>query len=288
MDPSTNTSTRLPRGFVGIHDKTPAMRILYVSSGTYAVLQYRPGELLGQEVHAFISPDDRDEYKSAYGGPLSQENVSQFYTSIPRPDGSQVFVRVIHFDCDGVGLNACFMADPAEHSGGLATPLHITANGAPGAAGRSQRVSTSAFLGSRAPSFARAIARRNAADAQLSHFDQSSTRRTCLMVDKVTESSESNPMGPRIIFASSSLSQIANIDACDVQGTPFMSLVPPEDVIKTARFLEQVSKSDDIVIDCLRFKVAGGQSNRRGSYVPPGAVDIEVMAAGSEDGIILL
>ncbi|KAJ2865052.1 hypothetical protein GGI22_001586 [Coemansia erecta] len=289
MDPSTNTSTRLPRGFVGIHDKTPAMRILYVSSGTCAVLQYRPGELLGQEAHAFLSSDDRDEYKSAYGGPLPQENVSEFYVSIPRSDGCQVFIRVIHFDCDGVGLNACFMADRAEHSGGSAAPLNITANGAPGTAGRSQRVSaTAAFLGSRAPTFPRVTARRNAADAQLSHFEQSPTRRACLVVDKVTESSERNPMGPRIIFASSSLSQIANIDACDVQGTPFMSLVPPEDVIKTARFLEQVSKSDDIVIDCLRFRVADNQSNRRGSSVPPGAVDIEVMAAGSEDGIILL
>ncbi|KAJ2401414.1 hypothetical protein GGI23_001413 [Coemansia sp. RSA 2559] len=235
----------------------------------------------------FISPDDRDEYKSVYG-PLSQENVSQFNTSIVRNDGSLLFVRIIHFDCDGVGFNVCFAADPLEHSRGLAPSFKVTANGVPGSTGRSERVSTSTSLGNGALNITRIIARRNASGTQSSHVGRSSTRRACLVVDKVTESSERNPMGPRIIFASSSFSQIANIDACDVQGTPFMSLVPPEDVIKTARFLEQVSKSEDVVIDCLRFRVADDQTNRRSSYVPSGAVDIEVMAAGSEDGIILL
>ncbi|KAJ1887720.1 hypothetical protein LPJ81_006466, partial [Coemansia sp. IMI 209127] len=288
MDLSTNTSTRLPRAFFGIHDKTPAMRVLYISSGAYTVLQYRPNEIIGQETHTFISPDDRDEYKSVYG-PLSQENVSQFNTSVVRNDGSLLFVRIIHFDCDGVGFNVCFAADPTEYPRGLASSLKVTANGAPGATGRSQRVGISTLLGNGSLNIARVIARRNAADAQPSHVDRSPTRRACLVVDKVTESSERNPMGPRIIFASSSLSRIANIDACDVQGTPFMSLVPPEDMIKTARFLEQVSKSDDIVIDCLRFSVSDSQTNRRRtSSVAPETVDIEVMAAGSEDGIILL
>ncbi|KAJ1795685.1 hypothetical protein LPJ59_004203 [Coemansia sp. RSA 2399] len=180
------------------------------------------------------------------------------------------------------------MADPAEHSGGLAASLNVTANGVPGATGRSQRVNTSNLLGNGALNIARIIARRNAANAQLSHTDRSRTRRACLIVDKVSEPNGCNTMGPRIIFASSSLSQITDIDACDVQGTPFLSLVPPEDVTKAATFLEQVSKSDDVVIDCLRFRVANDQSNRRSSHVPPGVVDIEVMAAGSEDGIILL
>ncbi|KAJ2755372.1 hypothetical protein H4S06_003428, partial [Coemansia sp. BCRC 34490] len=121
----------------------------------------------------------------------------------------------------------------------------------------------------------------------------------------VTEPGDQNPMGPRIIFASSSLSRITNIDACDIQGTPLMSLVPPEDVTKTARFLERVSVSDDVVIDFLRLLVLDDEfandgvnssnddddsdyEGYRNPLVAKGFVDVEVMAAGSADGIILL
>ncbi|KAJ2552372.1 hypothetical protein EV175_003336 [Coemansia sp. RSA 1933] len=292
--PRTNTSTRLPRAFVGIHDKTPAMRILYVSSGLYTILNTRPEEILGHEAHGFLPPDDGNTYQTTYG-PLSQENVSQFYTSLTRSDGSPLHLRVIHFDCDGVALNACFVTDPDEHSSGLASSLTIATNRAPDPANSgTHRVITSMPLSNGTLNIARVIARRNAAaaaNARQPGEGSSITRRACLIIDKVTESSERNPMGSRIIFASSSLSRITNTDPCSVEGTPFLSLVPPEDFIKTARFLEQVSKSNDVVIDCLRFTVLGDptdHNSRRVSSGSPKAVDIEVMAAGSEDGIILL
>ncbi|KAJ1664445.1 hypothetical protein IW140_004729 [Coemansia sp. RSA 1813] len=279
--------------FVGIHDKTPDMRILYVSSGVQPVLNYCQEEMIGREVQLFMLPDEKDKYQLAFG-PLSQENIGLFYTSIKRHNGDYVFIRIIHFDCDGVGLNACFVTDPAEHSAGLANSLQVTANGGPGPNSGPQRVLTNSSLGNGALNIARVIARRNAADAQSSSADigRSPTRRACLIIDKVTDPREYNTMGPRIIFASNSLSRITNIDACDIQGTPFMSLVPPEDVTKTARFLEQVSKSNDVVIDCLQLAVFDGNhesmADYRRSLVAPRTIDVEVMAAGSEDGIILL
>ncbi|KAJ2666375.1 hypothetical protein GGH99_006756 [Coemansia sp. RSA 1285] len=339
--PITSTSTsRLPRGFVGIHDKTLEMRVLYVSSGVEPVLNYSRSEMVGRSAHMFLQQEDTNEYQSAFG-PLSQENVGMFYMPVKRIDGSLVYLRVIHFDCDGVALNACFLIDPNEQ----APPRYFTSitqpfpGGGSGSSGNGEGSldAAAALEVDRGPpvlnvsadqssmNIARNIARRNAVAAanaetqrfsatmpaavaaaiKRNHREVAPTRRACLIVDKVTEPGDQNPMGPRIIFASSSLSRITNVDACDIQGTPLMSLVPPEDVTKTARFLERVSVSDDVVIDFLRLLVLDDEfandgvnssndnddsadEGYRNPLVAKGFVDVEVMAAGSADGIILL
>ncbi|KAJ2524843.1 hypothetical protein GGI11_000524 [Coemansia sp. RSA 2049] len=339
--PITSTSTsRLPRGFVGIHDKTLEMRVLYVSSGVEPVLNYSRSEMVGRSAHMFLQQEDTNEYQSAFG-PLSQENVGMFYMPVKRIDGSLVYLRVIHFDCDGVALNACFLIDPNEQ----APPRYFTSitqpcpGGGSGSSGNGEGLldAAAALEVDRGPpvlnvsadqssmNIARNIARRNAVAAanaetqrfsatmpaavaaaiKRNHREVAPTRRACLIVDKVTEPGDQNPMGPRIIFASSSFSRITNIDACDIQGTPLMSLVPPEDVTKTARFLERVSVSDDVVIDFLRLLVLDDEfandgvnssndnddsadEGYRNPLVAKGFVDVEAMAAGSADGIILL
>ncbi|KAJ2655088.1 hypothetical protein IWW48_005727 [Coemansia sp. RSA 1200] len=342
----TSTSTpRLPRGFVGIHDKTQEMRVLYVSSGVEPVLNYSRSEMIGRAAHTFLQQEDTNEYQSAFG-PLSQENVGMFYIPVKRIDGSLVHLRVIHFDCDGVALNACFLIDPNEQelpryftnitqpcpsggSGGSgngnkggcggngegsldAAALEVVERGPPvfpipAAAPADQSTMNTARIIARRNAIAianagtqRSTATRSAAPINRYHREVVPTRRACLIVDKVTEPGDLNPMGPRIIFASSSLSRITNIDACDIQGTPLMSLVPPEDVTKTARFLERVSVSDDVVIDFLRLLVlddefandgvnsSSDDDDYRNPLVAKGFVDVEVMAAGSADGIILL
>ncbi|KAJ2516663.1 hypothetical protein H4217_004445 [Coemansia sp. RSA 1939] len=316
------------------------MRVLYVSSGVEPVLNYSRSEMVGRSAHMFLQQEDTNEYQSAFG-PLSQENVGMFYMPVKRIDGSLVYLRVIHFDCDGVALNACFLIDPNEQ----APPRYFTSitqpfpGGGSGSSGNGEGSldAAAALEVDRGPpvlnvsadqssmNIARNIARRNAVAAanaetqrfsatmpaavaaaiKRNHREVAPTRRACLIVDKVTEPGDQNPMGPRIIFASSSLSRITNVDACDIQGTPLMSLVPPEDVTKTARFLERVSVSDDVVIDFLRLLVLDDEfandgvnssndnddsadEGYRNPLVAKGFVDVEVMAAGSADGIILL
>ncbi|KAJ1735442.1 hypothetical protein LPJ72_001870 [Coemansia sp. Benny D160-2] len=341
--PITSTSTpRLPRGFVGIHDKTLEMRVLYVSSGVEPVLNYSRSEIVGRAAHTFLQQEDTNEYQSAFG-PLSQENVGMFYVPVKRIDGSLVYLRVIHFDCDGVALNACFLIDPNEQAPpryftNITQPCPGGGGGGDGNGEGSLDAAAALEVDHEPPvlnlpadqssmNIARNIARRNAVAAANAETQQSTatmpqpaaaaasinrnhrevapTRRACLIVDKITEPGDQNPMGPRIIFASSSLSRITNIDACDIQGTPLMSLVPPEDVTKTARFLERVSVSDDVVIDFLRLLVLDDEfandgvnssnddddsdyEGYRNPLVAKGFVDVEVMAAGSADGIILL
>ncbi|KAJ1795480.1 hypothetical protein LPJ56_007317 [Coemansia sp. RSA 2599] len=70
------------------------------------------------------------------------------------------------------------------------------------------------------------------------------------------------------------------MDSSDVQGTSFLALVKTEDMLKAAQFLDKVASSQTIVVERLQLVSSGWADNR--------PVCIEVVAAGSDDGAILL
>lgn len=97
--------------------------------------------------------------------------------------------------------------------------------------------------------------------------------RACVILERLGE----RPMGPRIIFASNTLERIAGVEASDIQDTSFLELVAARDVSRAAKFLGEVERSADIVLEHLTLRHADGDE-----------VAVEVLAAGSDDGAILL
>ncbi|KAJ2605088.1 hypothetical protein H4R99_001392 [Coemansia sp. RSA 1722] len=82
--------------------------------------------------------------------------------------------------------------------------------------------------------------------------------------------------GPRILFASRSFSRIVGVETDEVQGLAFLTLVARRDVVRVSRFLERVFASPSVLVEQMAFVV--------GERV----VAVEVMAAGSNEGAMLL
>ncbi|KAJ2377504.1 hypothetical protein GGI05_006861, partial [Coemansia sp. RSA 2603] len=84
-------------------------------------------------------------------------------------------------------------------------------------------------------------------------------------------------MGPQVLFASRSFGKMIGVDTSDIQGSSFLSLVAPEDMVRASAFLERVASNMDVIVERLRMRVEQHD-----------AKEAEVMAAGSDEGTILL
>ncbi|KAJ1935085.1 hypothetical protein GGF37_006128, partial [Kickxella alabastrina] len=74
---------------------------------------------------------------------------------------------------------------------------------------------------------------------------------------------------------------IIGVDSIDIQGVAFLALVSTEDVAKAAMFLDRVAKIADTAIERFRLRM---DSDVDASC----SVSVEVMAAGSDEGAMLL
>ncbi|KAJ1858231.1 hypothetical protein LPJ73_001934 [Coemansia sp. RSA 2703] len=97
----------------------------------------------------------------------------------------------------------------------------------------------------------------------------------CLVLESPTTAERFSSSGPRVVFASRSAERVVRVAVEDVQGVGFLELLAPEDVTSAAKFLERVAESASVEYIVLRFGVTD-------------AVAVEVLAAGSDDGALLL
>ncbi|KAJ2805469.1 hypothetical protein H4S07_004011 [Coemansia furcata] len=260
----TSEQQRLPRAFIGIHDKTPEMRILYVTSSTRELIGFEASEVVGQTALWFIDNGNADEYEEHFGGDSDDSVIlTQVYirSNFERP----VYTRLVSFGCDNLVFNVCFPYSdsvPRVVNG----PLRV------------EKLSSGS--GSELMHRQRSL--------MAAHQERHRTTvlggglaRACLTLESIDECSE-RPMGPRVLFASNSFDRIINVDACDMQGVPFLFLVAPVDVAKAGRFLDNIKTASNIVIEHLQLLVDPlGES-------PSGTVAVEMMAAGADNGAIML
>ncbi|KAJ2005457.1 hypothetical protein H4R26_001939 [Coemansia thaxteri] len=108
----------------------------------------------------------------------------------------------------------------------------------------------------------------------------------CIILESLAEASETNAMGPRVLFASNSIDRVINADSSDVQGLFFLALVAAPDVAKAGRFLDRVMEADNIVIERLAMLADPLGTEEEGGS--PRAVSVEIIAAGADDGAIML
>ncbi|KAJ2876441.1 hypothetical protein GGH93_000758 [Coemansia aciculifera] len=171
MSDTSDFSGQFTRAFIGIHDKTPDMRIIYVTSSIRDILGFEPSEAVGQTALWFIENGNAEDYREHFGSHTDEDNV---------------------------------------------------------------------------------------------------------------------PMGPRVLFASNSFDRIINIDACDVQGIPFLLLVASEDVAKAGRFLDNIKTASTVLIEHLLLLADPLAELTNGEQREPKTVAVEIMAAGADSGAVML
>ncbi|KAJ1959296.1 hypothetical protein GGI12_004408 [Dipsacomyces acuminosporus] len=110
-------------------------------------------------------------------------------------------------------------------------------------------------------------------------------RQACIVLEDLKANNASGKPGARIIFTTDSINRILDVDSCDLQGMPFLSLVALEDTTRAANFLDKASNSNALALENLRLLVNPLENGQLGY---PKTVSVEFMAMGSDDGAIML
>ncbi|KAJ1954450.1 hypothetical protein GGI12_005787 [Dipsacomyces acuminosporus] len=108
-----------------------------------------------------------------------------------------------------------------------------------------------------------------------------SAYQACMVLEEMC----ANNLNPKIVFATDSINRILDVDSCDLQGEPFLSLVAMEDKGKAAAFLEKTLNDNDLVLERLHLSLNPWED---GQLADPRCVSVEFMAMGSDDGAIML
>ncbi|KAJ1877883.1 hypothetical protein H4R99_001249 [Coemansia sp. RSA 1722] len=260
-----------PLAYIAIHDKTPMMRVLYASSNIRRVLQFEPSEVVGQPALAFVNNGKADDYVEQFGRPTN-DTVLISDMVVDSRDATPTFLRIIHFSCDNLEFNVALkypdMA-PASSIGSRApqpmTPADVSqvASAAVASEGRRRR----------------RIEQRCLMRRSYRPRGQQRAFQACLVLERQRRTDETVVAGPRIVFASASFERIVGVDASDLQGVDLLTLVVPDDVVKTAEFLDRAAVSEGVELDTFRFAMCDS---------PDRHVAVEVIGAGSDDGAVLL
>ncbi|KAJ1898974.1 hypothetical protein LPJ66_002418 [Kickxella alabastrina] len=261
-----------PKVILSVHDKTPDMRMLYVSSNIRNILQYEPEDILGQPAFTYIPNGNGQNYKSTIGLNTRHDMIVANIDVIAR-NGKPIHLRAIHFNCDNMAFNVTVTVPETVSKLRDKRGLNLERMGwhntdtddadckkAGGVSGQRGFV----LLGQ-----------------QKKTQTTNKSVQACLVLKKQTASEEQRPDGPLVLFASNSFEHIIGVDSTDIQGVAFLSLVSTEDVAKAAMFLDRVAKIADIAIERFRLRV---DSDVDASC----SVSVEVMAAGSDKGAMLL
>ncbi|KAJ1723653.1 hypothetical protein LPJ53_002036 [Coemansia erecta] len=249
-DPQDAMRQPMPLAYIAVHDKTPMMRLLYASSNIREATQFTPSEVIGRPAFSFIKTRKVGEYKEDFGHHQSDSVVVR-NTVVNAKDGTSVYMRIIHFSCDDIAFNVAM--------------VYPDMVGLPGSAREARR---------------RMIEQRCRAQDTVYRCSRRVIQ-ACLVLERAEAVDSVSPLGARVVFASRSFELIAGTESSDVQGVAFLSLVATEDVARAAGFLERVAGERSVVIERLRFsRVCAGEQESH--------VLVEVMAAGSDDGAILL
>ncbi|KAJ2018626.1 hypothetical protein GGI14_002148 [Coemansia sp. S680] len=275
-DTNNMEESRFSKGFIGIHDKTPDMRVIYVTSSIRDVLGFEPSEAIGQTALWFIENGNAEDYREHFGSHTDEDNVQITQVYVRTSSGIPVHVKLVGFSCDNLAFNVCFLYSATAPTRIERSPLRVEQVHSGG---------VSEQMLSRQHSLLTAHRERNRRATVLSG---SRSVRACLTLESISGCMEESPMGPRVLFASNSFDRIINIDACDVQGIPFLQLVAPEDVAKAGRFLDNITTASTVLIEHLLLLADPLGEATDDEQSGPKTVAVEIMAAGADVGAVML
>ncbi|KAJ2318646.1 hypothetical protein GGI00_006552, partial [Coemansia sp. RSA 2681] len=272
--------------FVGIHDKTPDMRVLYVTSSIQDVLGFEPADIIGQTALGFLANGDVEEYRTQVGGQQSvEEGVVVTKVHVRTRSGELIYIKILNFSCDNLAFNVGFVySEETAPTRVERSPLRVELlHREPIGGTPTQMYGESEQLQSRRHSLLAAHQERNRRQGL---GGGGRLVRACLLLEPIGVCTDASPMGPRVLFASNSFNRIVSIDTCDVQGMPFLLLVAPEDVARAGQFLDNVKAAATVVVD--QFQLLANPLDEQAEGRQARTVAIEIMAAGADSGAVML
>ncbi|KAJ1952534.1 hypothetical protein EC988_003507 [Linderina pennispora] len=272
--------------WVGVHDMSDDMRILYASSNLYDIVNIHASDCIGTPATEFITGESLETYPANFAGHTT-DNVFISYVRITTSDGSAVVIRTISFICSSIAFiigsfdpNGLFermmqrdhikrFRYVTKDENRMETLMQIN-----------QAISEEPDSGS-----STAVAPQERLHGSTQEH-QHVLIQTCIILDNLERVDSRTPHGPTITFLTNSMEQIIDVDATDLQGTPFLSLVAVDDISKAGEFLQDVASNSDISFTTLKLLRHPFGAPAEGQ--PPACITVEMMGAGSETGAILL
>ncbi|KAJ1959210.1 hypothetical protein GGI12_004457 [Dipsacomyces acuminosporus] len=261
-----------PRRYILIHERTPDMPILFVSSGVRQTLRYEPGEIVGRPSLDFtVTSKEGEEYRR-HNSSQTDDNVMMTSMLIKHKTDKPVPVHAITFACgnvnlimatlipsismerqykDGISVQSFYFNLGGHHSTNKHGPSNIEGQGTHKNAVCSMR----------------------------------RAHQACFVLGDFGSSNANDEKGAKVMFVTDSINRILNADSSDIQGMPFLSLVALEDIIKATMFLDKTLNNYDIAFESLNLLVNPSEERKEEN---PQCVAVEFMAIGSDDGVIML
>ncbi|KAJ1958929.1 hypothetical protein GGI12_004610 [Dipsacomyces acuminosporus] len=107
----------------------------------------------------------------------------------------------------------------------------------------------------------------------------------CFVLGDFSPNDPDGDAGPKIVFTTDSINRILDVDSCDLQGVPFLSLVAMEDNQKAYGFLERSFNSSELVLERLHLLANPIDDAQLRN---PRTVTVEFLGIGSDEGAIIL
>ncbi|KAJ2122987.1 hypothetical protein GGH12_003402 [Coemansia sp. RSA 1822] len=285
--------------FLGIHSRDMETQILYISSGCREAIGFTPAQMLANQAKGYIYDSFNSAYPTIYQdkakenefedeeGNDDESNAFCIYMNLRTASGLAVFHKVVTMRADNcvVVVATAFPERPFQDLRELQVQTldgklqKMTIDSSTSAVQRGTHQSA-AIQGGRAPLYF-SRSRQIKAVLVLEHPEA---------VEIDTEETGRRPTGPLVVFCTSSISRLVDVDNSDIMNYPFMKLVSPEDLLHVSKFFEKLSQSSEVLFETFsllqRPNVIEGdifvsdEENQR--------VVVEALGANVQDGIAIL
>ncbi|KAJ2448124.1 hypothetical protein EV183_005583, partial [Coemansia sp. RSA 2336] len=259
--------------------------ILYVSSGCVEALGFTPEYILEHGgtnyiADSFSTSDYAHIYNNKHTGSSDDSSVYMLYLYLRNSDNVPVLHQITSFVCEScvICINRVYpdavFADhrelQAQELDGNMRQINVT---------RSRQVLLEAERRANA---------RGAASRRIYTYGQQP--RAAVMLENTAfadaEQEARRLHGTLIMFATSSISSLVDIDNIDLVNFPFIKLVAPEDVVRVSRYLTKVAGSSRVHFE--KFSLLRQPHVLESAGEGSGRMVVESLGAASQDGIVLL
>ncbi|KAJ1951005.1 hypothetical protein EC988_004181 [Linderina pennispora] len=252
----------------------------------YDIINLNPHDCIGSSANEFITGESLETYPATFARHTT-DNIFISYVHVTTSDGSAIVIRTISFVCS----NITFIVgsyDPSWQAEHMMQRDHIK---------RFRYVSKDESRMETLTQIKKAISKVSDQGNAIPAVPQQDSQRqaqepartliqACIVLDNLERMDGRTPHGPTITFLTNSIDQIIDVDATDLQGIPFLSLVAADDIVKASEFLQDSASNADISFTTLKLL-----RDPFGVFVEgqlPACITVELMCAGSESGAILL
>ncbi|KAJ1951980.1 hypothetical protein GGI12_006358, partial [Dipsacomyces acuminosporus] len=266
--------------YLAVYERTAERRILHLSSSVRRALFSRPFELMGQPIPHFIADILYVTEARGRGNIYTDGNVILSSFIHRRKDNIPVYMRTTVFVCGivNIGLVTVYSNnDSIAHIISGSIPLEEL-NSMMGASEQEQQM------------LERILQTNSSGGIDLERINHSlnslyslrTGNQACMILESVTQS---NSIGPRVLYCTNSIKLIINAGADSIHCRSFLTLVSLNDIVKASMFLELAFQSNKPVYEQLELIHDPVKDRQLGN---PKCVTVDLMSMKCDYGAILV